>query len=78
MRIVIALMLALSVAFNTRIDVNEQRLKSELENYVIDVIDEGDWWETCDSTAFSMYEPESLEWYFAVVTEYDKDMMEGN
>ena len=41
-----------------------------LENFVMDVVDETDFWFECDSTAFSMYEENTTEWYFAVVIEY--------
>lgn len=41
-----------------------------LENFVMDVVDETDFWWECDSTAFSMYEENTTEWYFAVVIEY--------
>ncbi len=41
-----------------------------LEDYVLDVVDETDFWEGCDSTAFSHYEENTSEWYLAVCLEY--------
>lgn len=41
-----------------------------MENYVLDVVDESDFWEVCDSTAFNCYEELTSEWYLAVCLEY--------
>ena len=41
-----------------------------MENYVLDVVDETDFWEVCDSTAFSIYVENTSEWYLAVCLEY--------
>lgn len=41
-----------------------------MENYVLDVVDESDFWEVCDSTAFDCYMENSSEWYLAVCLEY--------
>lgn len=43
-----------------------------MEDYLLDVIDETDFWEECDSTAFSCYEYLTSEWYLAVICEYAK------
>lgn len=45
---------------------------SVLENYLMDVVDETDFWETCDSTKFSMYEENSPEWMLQVIIEYTR------
>ena len=41
-----------------------------MEDYVLDVVDETDFWEVCDSTAFSVYEENTSEWYLAVCLEF--------
>ena len=53
--------------------VQEEGAKTEIcwgdvlmENYVLDVVDESDFWEVCDSTAFNCYEELTSEWYLAV------------
>jgi len=43
-----------------------------MENFVLDIVDETDFWYECDSTAFSEYAENSPEWYFAVCIEYTK------
>lgn len=43
-----------------------------MTNYILDVVDETDFWEYCDSTAFNMYAENSPEWLFAVCMEYQK------
>jgi hypothetical protein len=43
-----------------------------MTNYILDVVDETDFWESCDSTAFNMYAENSPEWLFAVCMEYQK------
>ena len=47
-----------------------------LENYLMDVVDETDFWETCDSTAFNMYEENSPEWMLQVIIEYTREIMQ--
>lgn len=44
-----------------------------MEDYLLDVIDETDFWEECDSTAFSCYEYLTSEWYLAVICEYNRN-----
>lgn len=41
-----------------------------MENFVLDVVDESEFWECCDSTAFADFAENSSEWYFAVCLEY--------
>lgn len=41
-----------------------------MENYIMDVIDETDFWEMCDSTSFRDYAENSPEWMFNVILEY--------
>lgn len=41
-----------------------------MEDYVLDVVDETNFWEVCDSTAFSQYEENTSEWYLAVCLEF--------
>ncbi len=52
--------------------VPEQRCWGDIlmEDYVLDVVDETDFWEVCDSTAFSIYEENTSEWYLAVCLEF--------
>ena len=44
-----------------------------MEDYLLDVIDETDFWEECDSTAFNCYEYLTSEWYLAVICEYNRN-----
>ena len=41
-----------------------------MEDFVLDVVDETDFWELCDSTAFNCYDVNTSEWYLAVILEY--------
>ncbi len=41
-----------------------------MENFVLDVVDESDFWYECDSTAFRDLPENSSEWYLAVCLEY--------
>ena len=41
-----------------------------LENFVMDVVDETDYWDVTDSTAFRDYEENTSEWYLAVIVDY--------
>ena len=43
-----------------------------MENYVLDVVDETDFWDVCDSTAFNAYVPYTSEWYLAVCCEFSR------
>lgn len=43
-----------------------------MENYILDVVDETDFWYECDSTAFNMYDENSPEWMLQVIIEYTK------
>ena len=43
-----------------------------MENYVLDVVDETDFWDVCDSTAFNCYDENTSEWYLAVIIEYER------
>ena len=43
-----------------------------MENYIMDVVDETDFWEVCDSTAFNMYAENSPEWMVEVIAAYNR------
>lgn len=43
-----------------------------MENYIIDVVDESDFWYDCDSTAFNMYAENSPEWMIEVIAAYNR------
>lgn len=43
-----------------------------MENYILDVVDESDFWFECDSTAFADYAENNPEWMFTVCMEYQK------
>ena len=41
-----------------------------LQNYLIDVIDETDFWYECDSTQFNSYKESTPEWMLQVIISY--------
>ena len=41
-----------------------------MENYILDVVDETDFWDECDSTSFRDLAENSPEWMFNVIMEY--------
>jgi hypothetical protein len=43
-----------------------------MENYIMDVVDETDFWYECDSTAFNMYDENSPEWMVEVIAAYNR------
>lgn len=43
-----------------------------MEDFVLDVVDETNFWEVCDSTEFSGYQEYSSEWYLAVICEFSR------
>lgn len=43
-----------------------------MENYIMDVVDETDFWDECDSTSFKDLAENSPEWMLNVIIEYTK------
>ena len=43
-----------------------------MENYILDVVDETDFWDECDSTSFKDLAENSPEWMFNVIREYER------
>ena len=45
---------------------------STMTNYLLDVVDESDFWDEVDSTKLGVYEEDSPEWMLNVIIEYTK------
>lgn len=67
----------LSASQETRMDGGKPAM-SETEsengllcNYVLDVVDESDFWDLCDSARFQG-EADTPEWYLSVIIEYQR------
>lgn len=45
---------------------------STMTNYLLDVVDETDFWDEVDSTKLGVYEEDSPEWMLNVIIEYTK------
>lgn len=67
-------------SFEARRQANANSLPTEydfsgidlMENYIMDVVDETDFWESCDSTSFRDLDENSPEWMLNVIIEYTK------
>lgn len=73
MRYAIATLIVVASFIAGRLDFgrnDDYPIESLLEDYVMDVVDETEFWSVCDSTAFNMYKENTTEWYFAVCMEY--------
>lgn len=80
------LLCALGVAFMVGETVNQHRLDNQIQmeraeklsevnvmtNYLLDVVDESDFWDEIDSTKLGVYEEDSPEWMLNVIIEYTK------